>query len=171
MISVYLPPFPLFNSGHAHTTHKYLSTVNLTWHNFVCFSFTGNRLNCGENFTYPCVSNGNDSGNQINHFDSITLFYNVQWFQRHLLNLHHNLTSYLWGFSLLAGSSQKPKVGIIVGIVGGFIILLLFGGLLFFLCKGRQKGCKGEAFVDVAGYCYLSYFWMKTSGWYFLCIF
>ena len=56
---------------------------------------------------------------------------------------------------MLAGSSQKPKVGIIVGIVGGFIILL-FGVLLFFLCKGRQKGYRGEVFVDVAGYCYLS---------------
>ncbi|XVF17267.1 hypothetical protein REPUB_Repub10bG0105200 [Reevesia pubescens] len=50
-----------------------------------------------------------------------------------------------------SGSLQKPKVGIIVGIVGGFIILLLFGGLLFFLCKARQKGYKGEVFVDVAG--------------------
>ncbi|XP_022751084.1 probable LRR receptor-like serine/threonine-protein kinase At5g10290 isoform X2 [Durio zibethinus] len=72
--------------------------------------FTGNRLNCGENFPHPCASNGNDSG-----------------------------------------SSQKPKVGIIVGIVGGFIILILFGGLLFFLCKCRQKGYRGEVFVDVAG--------------------
>ncbi|XVF61602.1 hypothetical protein PTKIN_Ptkin08bG0143400 [Pterospermum kingtungense] len=72
--------------------------------------FTGNRLNCGGNFSHSCVSSGNDSG-----------------------------------------SLQKPKVGIIVGIVGGSIIFLLFGGLLFFLCKGRQKGCKGEVFVDVAG--------------------
>ncbi|OMO93861.1 putative LRR receptor-like serine/threonine-protein kinase, partial [Corchorus capsularis] len=38
-----------------------------------------------------------------------------------------------------SGSSKKPKVGIIVGIVRGCIILLLFGGLMFFLCKGRQK--------------------------------
>ncbi|XWS29535.1 hypothetical protein CRYUN_Cryun24cG0037400 [Craigia yunnanensis] len=74
------------------------------------YNFTGNRLNCGENFPHSCVSNGNDSG-----------------------------------------SLQKPKVGIIVGIVGGFIILLLFGGLLFFLCKGKQKGYKREVFVDVAG--------------------
>ncbi|XVE83125.1 hypothetical protein DITRI_Ditri16bG0062200 [Diplodiscus trichospermus] len=50
-----------------------------------------------------------------------------------------------------SGSSKKPKVGIIVGIVGGFIILLLFGGLLFFLCKGRQKVYRGEVFVDVPG--------------------
>ncbi|KAB2055753.1 hypothetical protein F383_15434 [Gossypium arboreum] len=50
-----------------------------------------------------------------------------------------------------SGSSQKPKVGIIVGIIGGFIILLLFSSLLFFLCKGRRKGYKAEVFVDVAG--------------------
>ncbi|EOX92078.1 Leucine-rich repeat transmembrane protein kinase family protein isoform 2 [Theobroma cacao] len=50
-----------------------------------------------------------------------------------------------------SGSLQKPKVGIIVGMVGGFIILLIVGGLLFFLCKGRQKGYKREVFVDVAG--------------------
>ncbi|XP_022739396.1 probable LRR receptor-like serine/threonine-protein kinase At5g10290 isoform X3 [Durio zibethinus] len=74
------------------------------------YNFTGNRVNCGENFPHPCVSSGNDSG-----------------------------------------SSQKPKVGIIVGIVGGFVILLLIGGLLFFLYKGRQKGYRGEVFVDVAG--------------------
>ncbi|XP_039069783.1 probable LRR receptor-like serine/threonine-protein kinase At5g10290 isoform X1 [Hibiscus syriacus] len=49
-----------------------------------------------------------------------------------------------------SGSSHKPKVGLIVGIVGGFVILL-FGGLLFLLCKRRQKGNKGEFFVDVAG--------------------
>ncbi|KAK8716498.1 hypothetical protein V6N13_043805 [Hibiscus sabdariffa] len=50
-----------------------------------------------------------------------------------------------------SGSSHKPKVGIIVGTVGGFIILLLFGGLLLFLCKRRRKGNKGEVFEDVAG--------------------
>ncbi|XP_022774982.1 probable LRR receptor-like serine/threonine-protein kinase At5g10290 isoform X2 [Durio zibethinus] len=71
------------------------------------YDFTGNRLNCGENFPHSCVSNGYDSG-----------------------------------------SLRKPKVGI---IVGGLIILLVFGGLLFFLYKSRQQGCKGEVFVDVAG--------------------
>lgn len=50
-----------------------------------------------------------------------------------------------------SGSSHKPKIGIIIGIVVGFIALLLFGGLLFFLCKGRHKGYKREVFVDVAG--------------------
>ncbi|XWS21958.1 hypothetical protein CRYUN_Cryun30bG0102700 [Craigia yunnanensis] len=59
-------------------------------------------------------------------------------------------TSLLLDSNNLSGSSQKPKVGIIIGIIGGFIILLLFGGLLFFLCKGRQKGYKCEVFVDVA---------------------
>ncbi|KAK8693173.1 hypothetical protein V6N13_070767 [Hibiscus sabdariffa] len=49
-----------------------------------------------------------------------------------------------------SGSSRKSKVGIIVGIVGGFIVLL-FGALLFFLCKGRRKGYRSEVFVDVAG--------------------
>ncbi|KAF2284029.1 hypothetical protein GH714_018173 [Hevea brasiliensis] len=50
-----------------------------------------------------------------------------------------------------SGASNKPKIGIIVGVVGGTIILLLFGGLLFFVCKGRHKGFKREVFVDVAG--------------------
>ncbi|KAE8665726.1 putative LRR receptor-like serine/threonine-protein kinase [Hibiscus syriacus] len=50
-----------------------------------------------------------------------------------------------------SGSSGKSKVGIIVGILGGFIILLIFGGLLFFLCKGRRKGYRSDVFVDVAG--------------------
>ncbi|KAK9272403.1 hypothetical protein L1049_002775 [Liquidambar formosana] len=49
-----------------------------------------------------------------------------------------------------SGASHKPKIGIIIGIVGGFIILLI-GGLLFFLCKGRHKGYRREVFVDVAG--------------------
>ncbi|XP_048232721.1 probable LRR receptor-like serine/threonine-protein kinase At5g10290 isoform X2 [Ricinus communis] len=53
--------------------------------------------------------------------------------------------------STASGSSNKPKIGIIVGIIGGVIILLLFGGLLFFICKGKHKGYKREVFVDVAG--------------------
>jgi hypothetical protein len=51
----------------------------------------------------------------------------------------------------LAGGSHKSKIGIIVGVVGGFVILFLLGGLLFFVCKGRHKGYKREVFVDVAG--------------------
>ncbi|KAF9678883.1 hypothetical protein SADUNF_Sadunf07G0082500 [Salix dunnii] len=50
-----------------------------------------------------------------------------------------------------SGGSHKSKTGIIVGVVGGFTVLFLFGGLLFFVCKGRQKGYKREVFVDVAG--------------------
>uniref|UniRef100_A0A5B7AGQ2 non-specific serine/threonine protein kinase n=1 Tax=Davidia involucrata TaxID=16924 RepID=A0A5B7AGQ2_DAVIN len=49
------------------------------------------------------------------------------------------------------GASHKPKIGTIVGIVGGILCLLLFGGLLLFLWKGRHKGYKREVFVDVAG--------------------
>ncbi|XP_024461171.1 probable LRR receptor-like serine/threonine-protein kinase At5g10290 isoform X1 [Populus trichocarpa] len=50
-----------------------------------------------------------------------------------------------------AGGSHKSKTGIIIGVVGGFTVLFLFGGLLFFVCKGRHKGYKREVFVDVAG--------------------
>lgn len=49
-----------------------------------------------------------------------------------------------------SGASHKPKVGIIVGIVGGLFILLLVI-LVLFLYKGRHKGYKREVFVDVAG--------------------
>ncbi|PPS13599.1 hypothetical protein GOBAR_AA06979 [Gossypium barbadense] len=49
-----------------------------------------------------------------------------------------------------SGSSRNPKVGIIIGIVVGFIILLC-GSLLFFLFRCRHKRYKGEVFVDVAG--------------------
>ncbi|XP_068315493.1 probable LRR receptor-like serine/threonine-protein kinase At5g10290 isoform X2 [Pyrus communis] len=48
------------------------------------------------------------------------------------------------------GPKSKPKLGIIVGVVGGLIILVLLGGLLYFICKRRHKG-KREVFVDVAG--------------------
>ncbi|KAB2597436.1 LRR receptor-like serine/threonine-protein kinase [Pyrus ussuriensis x Pyrus communis] len=49
-----------------------------------------------------------------------------------------------------SGPKSKPKLGIIVGVVGGLIILVLLGGLLYFICKRRHKG-KREVFVDVAG--------------------
>ncbi|XP_027078299.1 probable LRR receptor-like serine/threonine-protein kinase At5g10290 [Coffea eugenioides] len=49
------------------------------------------------------------------------------------------------------GSSSKPKVGIIVGIVGGILGILLLGGLLLFVWRGRHRGYKREVFVDVAG--------------------
>lgn len=54
---------------------------------------------------------------------------------------------------MLAGTTKKSKVGIIVGVVGG-IFVLLFGGLLFFLYKRRQKDYKGDVFVDIEGYYY-----------------
>ncbi|XP_031386051.1 probable LRR receptor-like serine/threonine-protein kinase At5g10290 isoform X2 [Punica granatum] len=49
-----------------------------------------------------------------------------------------------------SSSSRKSKVGIIIGVVGGLVLLLLCG-MLVFLYKGRQKGYRREAFVDVAG--------------------
>ncbi|KAE8637235.1 hypothetical protein CSA_021630 [Cucumis sativus] len=50
-----------------------------------------------------------------------------------------------------SGSSNKPKVGLIVGIIAGFTVALLLVGVLFFLSKGRYKSYKREVFVDVAG--------------------
>uniref|UniRef100_A0A7C9D9X0 non-specific serine/threonine protein kinase n=1 Tax=Opuntia streptacantha TaxID=393608 RepID=A0A7C9D9X0_OPUST len=50
-----------------------------------------------------------------------------------------------------SGSSNKTKIGVIVGVIGGFLGVLLIGGLLFCVCKGRYKGYKREVFVDVAG--------------------
>lgn len=70
-------------------------------------------------------------------------------------------------FLILTGSSKKPKIGIIVGIVGGLIVLIS-GGLLFFLCKGRHKGYKREVFVDVAGWRYSSLYWYGWKGFTFL---
>ncbi|PQP94139.1 putative LRR receptor-like serine/threonine-protein kinase [Prunus yedoensis var. nudiflora] len=52
---------------------------------------------------------------------------------------------------LYSSSSNKPKLGIIIGVVGGIIGLLFLGGLLYFICKRRHKGYKREVFVDVAG--------------------
>ncbi|CAH2049685.1 unnamed protein product [Thlaspi arvense] len=50
----------------------------------------------------------------------------------------------------MISSSHNPRVEIIVGIVGGLLGLLLFGGLLLYLWKGRHKKHKHEVFVDVA---------------------
>ncbi|XP_059645269.1 probable LRR receptor-like serine/threonine-protein kinase At5g10290 [Cornus florida] len=49
------------------------------------------------------------------------------------------------------GALRRPKTGIIVGIVGGLLGFLVFGGVLLFLWKGRHKGYRREVFVDVAG--------------------
>lgn len=64
-------------------------------------------------------------------------------------------TSWILICLLLAGSSHKPKTGLIVGIVIGLVVILFLGGLMFFGCKGRHKGYRREVFVDVAG---LSFF-------------
>ncbi|XP_042971429.1 probable LRR receptor-like serine/threonine-protein kinase At5g10290 isoform X3 [Carya illinoinensis] len=50
-----------------------------------------------------------------------------------------------------SGGSNKPNIGVILGIVGGFAVILLLGGVLFILWKGRHKDYKREVFVDVAG--------------------
>ncbi|KAI3978557.1 hypothetical protein MKX01_015732 [Papaver californicum] len=47
--------------------------------------------------------------------------------------------------------AHQSKLGILIGSVGGIIGILLLGGLLFFIWKGKQKGYKSEVFVDVAG--------------------
>ncbi|KAJ6413621.1 hypothetical protein OIU84_006426 [Salix udensis] len=54
-------------------------------------------------------------------------------------------------YSSDSGDSHKSKIGITVGVVAGLAILFLFGGLLFFVYKGRLRGYKREIFVDVPG--------------------
>ncbi|KOM30725.1 hypothetical protein LR48_Vigan01g027900 [Vigna angularis] len=49
------------------------------------------------------------------------------------------------------GSSHKSKTGLVVGIVTALVVILFLGGLLFFWCKGRNKGYRREVFVDVPG--------------------
>ncbi|PSS36686.1 LRR receptor-like serine/threonine-protein kinase [Actinidia chinensis var. chinensis] len=49
------------------------------------------------------------------------------------------------------GSSHKPRIATIVGVIGGVLGLLLLVGLLFLVWKGRRKRYKREVFVDVAG--------------------
>ncbi|XP_057750854.1 probable LRR receptor-like serine/threonine-protein kinase At5g10290 [Arachis stenosperma] len=49
------------------------------------------------------------------------------------------------------GSPHKVKVGLIVGIIMGLIVILFLVGLLYFWCKNKHKGYKREIFVDVAG--------------------
>ncbi|XP_022942581.1 probable LRR receptor-like serine/threonine-protein kinase At5g10290 isoform X2 [Cucurbita moschata] len=50
-----------------------------------------------------------------------------------------------------SGASNKSKVGLIAGLIAGLMLALLLVGVLFFLCKYRYKGNKGEVFVDVPG--------------------
>ncbi|XP_027367643.1 probable LRR receptor-like serine/threonine-protein kinase At5g10290 isoform X2 [Abrus precatorius] len=49
------------------------------------------------------------------------------------------------------GSLHKPKIGIIVGIIIGLVVILFLGGLLSFWLKRRHNDYKREVFVDVAG--------------------
>ncbi|XP_014508994.1 probable LRR receptor-like serine/threonine-protein kinase At5g10290 isoform X1 [Vigna radiata var. radiata] len=49
------------------------------------------------------------------------------------------------------GSSHKSKTGLVVGIVIALVVVLFLGGLLFFWCRGRDKGYRREVFVDVPG--------------------
>ncbi|XP_062148364.1 probable LRR receptor-like serine/threonine-protein kinase At5g10290 isoform X2 [Alnus glutinosa] len=50
-----------------------------------------------------------------------------------------------------SGASSKPKIGVILGVIGGCIVILLLGALLFIMYKHRHKGDKREVYVDVAG--------------------
>jgi len=54
----------------------------------------------------------------------------------------------------MSGASNKSKVGLIAGLIAGLMLALLLVGVLFFLCKYRYKGNKGEVFVDVPGNCH-----------------
>ncbi|KAI8540806.1 hypothetical protein RHMOL_Rhmol08G0013700 [Rhododendron molle] len=49
------------------------------------------------------------------------------------------------------GSSNKSKIGTVLGIIVGIVCLLVFGGLLLLFWKGRHKRYRREVFVDVAG--------------------
>ncbi|KAI3931171.1 hypothetical protein MKW92_028898 [Papaver armeniacum] len=49
-----------------------------------------------------------------------------------------------------SGGSHNSKLGLIVGIIGG-VVILVFGIFIFFLWKSRSKGHGREVFVDVAG--------------------
>ncbi|KAL6975974.1 hypothetical protein U1Q18_024769 [Sarracenia purpurea var. burkii] len=55
------------------------------------------------------------------------------------------------GFLDMIEMEAEEVFSFIVGIVGGLLGLLLFGCLLLLVWKGRHKGYKREAFVDVAG--------------------
>ncbi|RZC89533.1 hypothetical protein C5167_027075 [Papaver somniferum] len=49
-----------------------------------------------------------------------------------------------------SGVSHNSKLGLILGIIGG-VVILVFGIVIFFLWKSRSKGHGREVFVDVAG--------------------
>ncbi|KAI3933708.1 hypothetical protein MKW92_052574 [Papaver armeniacum] len=49
-----------------------------------------------------------------------------------------------------SGGSHNSKLGLILGIIGG-VVILVFGIVIFFLWKSKSKGHGREVFVDVAG--------------------
>ncbi|MCL7044859.1 hypothetical protein MKW94_017833 [Papaver nudicaule] len=49
-----------------------------------------------------------------------------------------------------SGGSHKSYLGLILGIIGG-VVILIFGIVIFFMWKNRNKGYGREVFVDVAG--------------------
>lgn len=63
---------------------------------------------------------------------------------------------------ILAGSPSKSKTGLVIGIVGGFLGIILLGGFMLFFWRGRNKGYKREIFVDVPGLYHL-FFTVVTS--------
>lgn len=74
------------------------------------YNFSGNKLSCGGNSSFLCVSENNGPG-----------------------------------------SSNKRKLGVVLGVVGGVAFVLLIFSLVFVICKARYKRNKGEVFVDVPG--------------------
>ncbi|KAI3873997.1 hypothetical protein MKW98_001646 [Papaver atlanticum] len=49
-----------------------------------------------------------------------------------------------------SGGYHNSKLGLILGIIGG-VVILVFGIVIFFLWKSKSKGHGREVFVDVAG--------------------
>ena len=109
-------------------------------------SFTVNYLICGRNFPQPFVS---DSGGK--RIRLVTQLYYVVPAKFAVVQCFIFCTSLFNDFDVLAGSSHKPKIATIVGVIGGVLGLLLLVGLLFLVWKGRRKRYQREIFVDVAG--------------------
>ncbi|KAH9605014.1 hypothetical protein KSS87_008569 [Heliosperma pusillum] len=62
-------------------------------------------------------------------------------------DLHHLCAS----DSSDTGSSNKSKVGVVVGVIGGLVGILFIGVLLLCVCKSQYKGFRHEVYVDVPG--------------------
>lgn len=102
-------------------------------------------MNCGLNYRRPCASDNSDQGYLIELF-ALFVLYNIVSYSSALENLNAI-------FSTLVGTLHKPRIGLIVGIIVGLVVIIFLAGLLFFWCKNRRKGYKREVFVDVAGMC------------------